>query len=136
MFLKSNQSLPKNGQKERLLFTFCKTQVHKKKFCRNPPFDQKMVFIRKSKDKKKGFERRKRQETKEIEKILIQKKLQLNVFDVVPLMKPQQRRNKRKERQKNKESKESKKRKEGRQEEKNKRETEKDKLKKGEAKKG
>ena len=87
---------------------------------------------RDSKEKKTGNQRK--------EKRLIQKKLQLNVFDVVPFMKQKQRRKKRKEREKNKESKESKKKDKKEDKKKRTRERERDrdkeKLKKGEAKKG
>ena len=108
-----------------------------------PPFGQKLVFFNlgllkpktlmmnkkhnlksgNSKDKKRDSKEQKRQEPKQ-KRNIDPKKLQLNVFDVVPFVKQKQkqRRKKRKEREKNKESKESKKRQEGRHEKKRTRE--------------
>ena len=89
-----------------------------------------------SKDKRKGFETKRKTGNQTKENILMKNHFAIEYFDVVPFMKQKQRRKKRKERDKNKEPKESKKeRQEGREKNKNKRETEKDKLKKGEGQK-
>ena len=80
---------------------------------------------RKSKDKKKGFERKSKTGNQTTEKILMKKNFAIEYFDVVPFMKQKQRRKIMKERDKNKEPKESKKeRQEGRKKDKNKRERE------------
>ena len=92
---------------------------------------------KKTKIRKGDLKEKRREETNQNEKGLMNKNFVIEYFDVVLVMKQKQRRNQKKERDKNKKPKESKKeRQEGRKKEKKKRETEKEKVKKGEAKKG
>ena len=142
---------------KRQLFTFCKIQVHKKSFI-GIPFFPKLVFFfffflvsfesknidveqhtqiksGKGNDKKKAFEEKTRQKTKQRERI-DEKNFQISYYHVVLFMKQNQTRKKKKERDKKKEPKDSKERKRRRKKEQNKRETEKEEVKKGEAKKG
>ena len=127
VFFNINQNLPKKWPQK--LFTFCKTQAHKKKktFCCNPPFDQILVFstcFLKPKTKmlnknitlnqqikqreEKGISKRKEDRKSKKRKDWWRKTLYINLSDVVLFMKQKQRRKKRKERDKNKEAKESK----------------------------
>ena len=90
-----------------------------------------------SKDKKKGFETKNKTGTKN-EKILMEKNVAIEHFDVVPFMKQKQSRKKWKKETKTRNQKKAKKKdkKEGKRTRTRERETEKEKLKKGEAKKG
>ena len=152
-FLKNNQNLPKNGQKNDNFFTFCNKKTP---FCCNPPFDQKLVFfnlgllkpktlmmnkkhnLKSGKTKIRKRDRKKKKDRKPKKKRKYWSKKSCNwMFWCCSFHETKAKKKEKEKREKKKESQESKEeRQEGRQEEKNKRETEKEKLKKGEAKKG
>ena len=130
VFWTSTKNCPKKWQNKRgWLFTFCKTQAHKKKktFCCNPPLDQTFVcfqlvlFETKHIDveQKKHNLKKKAKIRKGISKIEQDgkpkkkrkdwwKNFGIEYFDGVPFMKQKQRRQKNRERGKNKQPKESK----------------------------
>ena len=86
---------------------------------------QNLKAGKKTKMRKGDLKEKRREETKEQEKLLMNKNFAIECFDVVLFMKQKQRRNKKKEREKKKEPKESKtERQEGRKKEKKERERE------------
>ena len=140
-----------NGKRNDNLSHFAKHKLLKKTFCCNLQLDQNLVFYKLSflnmkhwcwqetkNDKKKGFERQKRQETKKL-KGLMEHTFVIWYLDVVHFMIQRQRNKTKKQRDRNHKAKESKKEdnKEGRnkeQERERERETEKERVQKGEGK--